>query len=29
MRFSAVVDSYIADMKRAGRFRSPHTGSVA
>lgn len=25
MRFSAAVDNYIADMNRAGRFRSPHT----
>lgn len=25
MKFSSVVDSYIADMTRAGRFRSPHS----
>ena len=25
MKFSSVVDSYIADMNRAGRFRSAHT----
>ena len=25
MKFGSVVDSYIADMNRAGRFRSPHT----